>query len=146
MNTRRLRILALVLGLGITTLLVAGVVYASAPSNTDLIGTWINVNPNSEGTVKVVITDRGGGTIGVHIFGACHPTACDNGTTKGIVYSKDIHNTAGKGFTTTSRSSFAKDVIVGVIKGQKLVVTDFTHYTDGSGRVDNFFKDTFQKQ
>ncbi len=45
------------------------------PGIEDVMGTWVNVNPNTRGITKLVITSRRG-RVYVKAWGKCHPTDC----------------------------------------------------------------------
>jgi hypothetical protein len=120
---------------------------ASALSPTGgLVGTWLNVDSNANGTVKIVISNGANGTLKVHTYGACSPTPCDNGTKTALDYSASVDSSRAKAFTFTANAGFMSEIMTGVLKSGRLVVTDFSHFTDGSGRYDYVITDTFAKQ
>jgi hypothetical protein len=144
--TRRVFRFAVVAAFAIVaTASLSGSAAALSPSG-GLEGTWVNVNPATRGTIKVVITAGSGGKVNVHLFGACSPTPCDNGTTSSLDYSTSQSSSKAAAFAFSKRDSFATEMVTGIIKRGRLVVTDFTHFTDGSGRYDYEETDTLARQ
>lgn len=150
MSKNWFKTLTAILSLVITSILVVGVVYALQPSNTNLVGTWINVNPNTRSIVKIIITDNGAGGTRIHAYGSCTPTSCDWGTVPGITYSKSVSQSVGNAFTATYKSGFAIKLVTGNIvvtaSGPRLKVITYTRFTDGSNRYNYYSSDTFYKE
>lgn len=146
MNSGHPRALVLALALGLALLFFGGVVYATAPSDTQLVGTWVNVNPNARGIAKIVITDEGG-SLKIHAYGVCHPTPCDWGANKGRPYSTATNSETGKAFSARYRFGFSIAHLSGVLSsdGRRLTVQSFTHFIDGSNRYDYYVTDKFQR-
>ena len=142
---RFVRVLVVTAAAVLTVVALSGSAAATSPTG-NLVGTWNNVDPNTRGTVQVVISAGSNGALKVHVFGACHPTPCDNGTTSAFDYSSSTTSATAKAFAFTRRYSFATDIVTGNLKRGRLVVSDYTHYTDGSNRYDHVDTDTFTKQ
>lgn len=45
----------------------------------DFVGTWVNNDPNTNGTTRIII-DQNGSTMTIHGYGKCVPTDCDWGS------------------------------------------------------------------
>ncbi len=111
---------------------------------TSLVGTWVNVNPETPDIVKIVLTNNGG-SLGVHAFGACSPTPCDWGQVPGQAYSASVAGGSAVGFTANYKFAFKNTILTGHLDGAHLVVDDFNVFTDGSGRSPYFTEGTFKK-
>jgi hypothetical protein len=103
-------------------------------------GIWTNVNRNTRDIVKIEL-DVSGPHVTVHVWGACQPTPCDWGAKSGIAYSNSVsesvtNNTEDisvmfpQGFATTT-------LMIRADGAGRIVVTNLTQFTDGSGR-DNY--------
>ncbi len=112
---------------------------------TNLLGDWINIDPNTRGITRIVITSNSG-VLNVHVYGSCVPTDCDWGTTTGTPYAKSVDAMRAKAFTANYDAGFAKTILTGQRKGSYLRLSDFTHFTDNSDRSDYFSAGIFQRQ
>ena len=112
---RFVRVLVVTAAAVLTVVALSGSAAATSPTG-NLVGTWNNVDPNTRGTVQVVISAGSNGALKVHVFGACHPTPCDNGTTSAFDYSSSTTSSTAKAFAFTRRYSFATDIVTGNLK------------------------------
>jgi hypothetical protein len=117
--------------------------------NPALVGTWKNIQPNSKGMTEFDISNSGG-TLQVHAFGSCTPTACDVGTTDAIVYanSKNVATTIqGNTFLAPYSVGLGKLLFIGAYAGRsdRLTVAEYTEFTDGSGRSNFLTTETFYR-
>jgi hypothetical protein len=109
-------------------------------------GTWNNVSP-SGALVQVKI----GGTTAdpiVHAFGQCSPTACDWGRVHGITYGASISSTRGATVLAPYTFGFKKSQLVikytrTITNVEKLTISEYSEFTDGSGRSNYTKKETF---
>lgn len=145
----RLHLLSVSLILALFSFLFVGVAHALAPSNTNLLGTWENVDPNTRGIIRIIIANNGAGGITVHPFGACHPNPCDIGQVRALVYSNSVGDGVGMHFTANIKSDFAKTILTGTVRnsprGPRLRVNSYTKFTDGSNRYNYSSTASFQK-
>jgi hypothetical protein len=111
---------------------------------TTILGTWTNVNPKTPNLVKVVITEKGTQTT-VHLFGACTPTPCDWGTAPATVYAASVNGNTADAFTATYKFNFKYVIVTGHLESGQLIVEEFNHFTDHSGRSDYYYKDIMHK-
>jgi len=74
------------LGAAIATFVLVGPTSANLGQ---LLGDWKNVDPDTRGIVRIMITDAGG-AIQVRVCGACHPSPCDWGTVKAVPYAPNV--------------------------------------------------------
>lgn len=115
---------------------------AAIVSPAPLVGTW--TNKTSDNVVKVVITDNGG-KFEVNLYGACVPTPCNWGAVAGMPYAATVSGGAAVAFSTDYSFSFSTVIVVGHLASAELILETFTHFTDGSGRADFYFRETMTK-
>lgn len=112
--------------LGDSPLLIAGA-----------LGTWVNPTPNG-GLVKVVV----GGTQSspsVEGFGQCSPSACDFGTVSAAAYGSSVSAPVGATALASYSFGFKNEQLVlrywlTGAGDERLTVTTYNEFTDGSGR------------
>jgi len=131
------------------TLATASVVTARPPSKApQLVGTWVNVDKETRGIVKLNIARKGNGRLAVHSYGACYPKPCDNGTVNAFAHSTSVDSSRAKAFSYQSNIGFAVEIVTGQLEdredGLRLVVNSFTRFTDSSSRYDFFYTDVFK--
>lgn len=112
------------------------------------LGSWTNLNP-SGGLVKLTI----GGTQAaptVEAFGQCSPTPCDWGTVRSISYGSSVSSAIGA--TAVAPYSFGFKNAQLVIRywltaagDERLTVTTYNEFTDGSGRSNYVKSETFAR-
>ena len=111
----------------------------------NVIGIWVNVNNNSQGIRKIIISKSQHPMI--QVFGACSPKACDWGTRQLKAYgyfsgpATLMEATYELGFATKTLNIILNDDN----QGKRLIIDTFTHFTDGSGRK-NYFSEATLKQ
>jgi hypothetical protein len=100
------------LGLALTiALATAAPTFATAPtSRSNLVGTWVNVNPATTGIVKVVITNDIFG-FRIHTYGACSPTPCDHGSIVASPFSKSVTSSVATGLSAIYDHGFVKVLV-----------------------------------
>lgn len=106
---------------------------AQAPTEfNDLNGTWVNVDPNTGGFIRIVIDGNA-----VHPYGNCTPKPCDWGIVEGRTYGASVRLAAPVAMTATFVMNFDEVVITLLLESDgRLRVDSFTHFTDGSRRAD----------
>jgi len=111
----------------------------------NLIGTWINVDNNTRGIKKIIISKAT--TPKVHVFGACSPTACDWGVQQAKAYS--YFSVSAVMMEAVYKSGFSvKELNLRLTEknqSKQLIVDTFTHLTDGSGGKHYVGKDKFKQ-
>jgi hypothetical protein len=101
-------------------------------SSGGLNGSWVNVDPNTRGLVRIVIDDRK-----IHPFGACHPDPCDWGNLKGNILAAGVDASNATALMAKKSTNFDKvELTVSLESDGRLRAEVFTHFTDGSGRAD----------
>jgi len=109
----------------------------AAVSVAPLVGTWVNVDHQTRGMVRLVIA-ASGNEITLHGFGACSPTPCDWGIVPGLVYANGVTGTAAIAFAGMYTFGFKQTTISGRLFNGALLVQTFDHFTDKSGRSDYY--------
>jgi len=94
----------------------------------DFIGDWVNVDVNTRGMTHLEIAKVNDSTVSFHGYGKCHPSDCDWGVIIVPFTPGTVMGTYNFGFKTTR-------LTVHFSNGQ-LLVENFNHFTDGSGRAD----------
>ncbi len=115
----------------------------TSPSPVNLLGTWVNVDANTTGLVRVVLGWAAG--LMVHPYGACHPNPCDWGSVRGMPYGNSVSSSYAVAFSAVFQPSFKTTILTGYIQAGMLVVETFSHFTDGSGRFDYYSRETFRR-
>jgi hypothetical protein len=110
------------------------------------LGNWKNVSP-SGGLVGVTITGSAANPI-VSAFGQCSPTACAYGKVRGITYGPTISATRGATVLAPYTFSFKKAQLVitysvGSDETERLTISEYNEFTDGSGRSNYMKKESF---
>jgi len=102
----------------------------------NFIGLWVNVDKNTQGIKKIIISKAGHPKI--QVFGACVPKACDWGIQQAKAYS--YFSTSATSMIATYKPGFAiKELSLKLShenQGKQLIVTNYTKFIDGSGRRD----------
>jgi hypothetical protein len=108
----------------------------------DFVGTWQNINPNTRGIVKVVIAPD----MSMHMWGACTPTPCDNGTAPLTTFGTTVTDTNHRAATAHYKFSF-KDVgtVVKLPSMHMLMLEHFNKFTDGSERQNYYMQERLRK-
>jgi hypothetical protein len=117
-----------------------------------LLGTWVNVNPNSNSVKQVVVQPTRIGNVTVDAFGACTPTFCEWGKVPAIIYGANVSSTTGATFQTDQRflngtTEWSRTTLFGrVVRtdlGLRLQLQEHTVFEDGSGRKNYNVDETF---
>jgi hypothetical protein len=103
----------------------------------ELIGDWKNIDPNTRGLTRVLITESGTDVV-FHAWGRCHPTDCDWTPVPGNLYGrtvKDNLTSTAHAISALSRTGFSETLIIAHFTApNQLQVETMTRFTDGSGR------------
>ena len=110
-----------------------------------LIGTWKNTASTGGNIKKIVLSLNPNGSLRVHAFGNCAPTACDLGVIGGITFGVNISAKSGRVFLAPYKFSFKNDLLSGSVnsKGTTLTVQSNSEFTDSSGRSNYVTVETF---
>jgi len=116
-------------------------VRAEGVSLAQLVGTWQNMDPDSGGIVKVIISDGDG--IQIQAFSACLPDPCDWGVVNGTAYGRNVSATRAITFYAVYDTDHSISVMTGSRTGEYLRIELFTKFTDDSGRSDDISTSVF---
>lgn len=121
-----------------TDLVREGAELAASISCSQLLGTWKNVNPKTDGLLRLTIA-QSGTNMTIECFGACTPTPCNWGGIQAMNYAANVTGNSAIAFSAMYTFAFKQTIIVGRLHegpdaGQLLTVETFDHFTDGSGR------------
>jgi hypothetical protein len=106
-----------------------------------LDGDWQNIDPNTRGIVEIVISGRR-----VHPFGACHPTACDQGVIKAKSFASSVDSSDIRRLVAKEHTDFSQvEITLSLEPDGRLRADRFTHFTDESGRADYSAVDYFKR-
>ena len=117
---------------------------------TNLVGTWVNVNPTTGGIVKVIITNDLFG-FRIHTYGACSPTPCDHGAIPALRYSKSVSSTTAYGVSGQYNFGFSTMLVTAQRSyefdgGTFLELDARTKFAAGDTRNDYMRTELFRKQ
>lgn len=116
---------------------------SASPAVTNALnGTWVNVDANSRGLVKVTIDG-----LGIHPWGACHPNPCDWGTIEGKIFSAkvdsgEVTTMMGQKYTTFSETTLTMTLE----SDERLRLDDFTQFNDHSERTNYHTVSYFRRE
>ena len=100
----------------------------------DFGGTWTNVDSETRGMVKFIITQIDS-EYNFHGYGACHPTPCDWGTTRLTLYSRSISDTENIAGTAEYDVGFVENrIFLEMLNPNLIKVHSFEEFKDASGR------------
>jgi hypothetical protein len=126
----------------LTTALVSPAMAAPA----DFIGTWVNKDANTRGVTRLVITSAGGNKLNIQVFGQCHPTDCDWGTTSLVTYGLNVQDSDHKYATANYNKNFANSFLTLSAASTEVMLQGYTQFVDNSGRQNYYSREYFQRQ
>lgn len=142
---RRFRHAALALGLCAAAI---GSLAVSAParaSDAQFAGLWLNADSATRGIVRFMVTGSPG-ALGVHVYGACEPTACDWGMAPLTTYGDNVSDPNHKYGSAVYNFGFATSMLTfQLIDPNTIVVDDYEQFHDGSGRQNYHNREVFRK-
>ncbi len=141
----------------ITVILVAVVAILAAPAAfaalSDFTGTWVNIDPQTRGITKVVITTSptppDDPHVTVHAWGQCVPTDCDWGAVLAHAYCTNVQCNmvaTARSITAVFTTGFSQTILVIRRAGTRLRVEAFDRFTDNSNRRNYDAVYTFKRQ
>jgi hypothetical protein len=117
---------------------------AFAGSASTMVGTWVNVDRNTRGITKVIITESGN-QYEIQAFGSCSPTDCDWGKSALTTYGENVQDATHKAGTTQFNPGFAQTLLTVKQAGNQINLDGFTRFTDNSGRQNYHNRHTLRK-
>ncbi len=128
------------------TLFAGGLISPVFAAPQDFVGTWVNVDSNTRGITRFVVTAPQPNTLKVQVFGKCHPTDCAFGTAQLTTYGNNVQDPDHKEATATYNQSFANDFLTFALRGNsQILLQSFTQFTDNSARQNYFAQYRFKR-
>ncbi len=118
------------------TALVLGLAGSALANTGQFIGDWVNVDSNTGGITRVVVTPAGPNRVRVQVFGKCHPNDCDWGTVAGKGYANSASSNDIRTVTAEFSTGFGKTLVILRPISGGLSYSALTDFTDNSGRKD----------
>ena len=109
---------------------------------TPFLGDWLSTNRATLGIARLTIAGDDDGLI-IQGFGACPPSACDWGETRGSVFADAVSSGRGLAFSAAYDFRFKETYLQAKVKKGVLVVANLNKFKDGSGRSDYFSREFF---
>jgi hypothetical protein len=106
---------------------------AFAGSASTMVGTWMNVDRNTRGITKVIITESVN-QYEIQAFGSCSPTDCDWGKSALTTYGTSVSDVTHKAGTVQFNPGFAQTTLTLKQSGNQISLDGFTRFTDNSAR------------
>lgn len=137
---------------GLILLVAANSAFALQPSNTtNLVGTWVNVNPTTAGIVKIVVSHNIFTGFTINTFGACSPTPCNHGVIPASRFSDNVSSTVAQGLSGQYNFGFSTmqvtaQRIYDIDGGNFLELVSQTKFAKGDTRNDYSRTEIFRKQ
>ncbi|BAY60063.1 hypothetical protein NIES22_01200 [Calothrix brevissima NIES-22] len=125
--------------------LAASLISPTLAAPADFIGTWVNKDSNTRGVTRLVVTSAGSNKLNIQVFGKCHPTDCDWGTTSVVTYGLNVQDTNHTYATANYNQGFSNTLLTLDYAGSQIMLQSFTQFLDNSGRQNYYSRDYFQK-
>jgi hypothetical protein len=107
-----------------------------------LPGLWLNSNPATNGIARMLMTETDG-KLSLQVFAIGPDALIDWGTAEVLVFTATPSSRVGAGFTCRYDFGFAETLLQGMIVKGLLVLAQFHHFKDNSGRVDYFVREYY---
>ena len=107
-----------------------------------LPGTWVNSNPETSGIARMVMSDQDGELV-LQTFGIGPDGLIDWGTAEVAIFTSAPSSRLAAGFSCHYDFGFGEARLQGMIMKGLLVLAQFHHFKDESGRADHFVREYF---
>lgn len=108
----------------------------------NFVGIWKNINPQSRGIVRLVITPD----LNMRMYGACSPIPCDNGSSKITTFGKSVTDANHKAAIAHYDMTFKKvGTTMKLVNVNKMTFEHFNQFTDSSGRQNYMMTESFKR-
>jgi hypothetical protein len=142
---RNLRRTALALGLCAAAMGSLAVTTPAQASPAQFEGLWLNIDSATRGIVRFQVTGVPG-ALGVHVYGACEPSACDWGISPLTTYGNNVSDPDHKYATAVYDFGFATTMLTfQLVDPNTIIVDDYDKFNDGSGRQNYHSREVFRK-
>lgn len=125
--------------------LAAALLSPALAAPADFVGTWANKDANTGGVTRLVITSAGGNKLNIQVFGKCHPTDCDWGTTSVTTYGINVEDKNHTYATANYNKGFANTLLTLNHAGSQIMLQSYTQFLDNSSRQNYYSRDYFQR-
>jgi len=115
---------------------------AGAMNTSDLIGTWINSNPNTSGIARIVISSSGE-KLSLRAYAVSPEGLIDWGSVDINAFASTPTSDVAAGFMCLYDLGFAEARLQAMIMKGLLVLAQLQKFKDDSGRVDYFVREYF---
>lgn len=112
-----------------------------AMDTSELIGTWINSNPHTNGIARMVMS-RANGNLSLRVYAVGPEGLIDWGSADVSVFASTPTSKVGAGFTCLYDFGFAEARLQGMIMKGLLVLAQLQRFKDGE-RADYFVREYF---
>jgi hypothetical protein len=142
---RNLRRAGLALGLCAAAAGSLAMTTPAQASPAQFIGYWVNVDAATRGIVRFQIAGAPG-ALGVHVYGACEPSACNWGISALTTYGNNVSDPDHKYATTVYDFGFATTILTfKLLDPNTMAVDTYDKFNDGSGRQNYHSSELFRK-
>lgn len=108
-------------------------------------GLWLNIDSATRGIVRFQVTGVPG-SLGVHVYGACEPSACDWRISPLTTYGDNVSDPDHKYGTAVYNFGFATTILTfQLVDPNTIIVDDYDKFNDGSGRQNYHSREVFRK-
>ncbi|MBW4575022.1 MAG: hypothetical protein KME08_07030 [Aphanothece sp. CMT-3BRIN-NPC111] len=129
-----------------STIFAAGLINPAVAAPQDFVGTWVNKNPNTNSITRFVIQPTGSDTLKIQVFGKCHPSDCDWGSTSIVTYGVNVQDPSGHYATGSYNKGFANSLLALSYAGEEVMLQNFTQFLDNSDRQNYYSREYFKRQ
>lgn len=105
----------------------------AAPLTGDIVGTWINIDPQTSGMAQIVILPSETGGLNVFGYGVCSPSYCEWGATPLYLASAPVTWGDPEWGIAIWEIDAVRMILVLQHQGEFLVAELFVFWTDGTG-------------
>jgi len=105
-------------------------------------GNWVNSNPDTGGITRLKVSEADG-RLSLQVFAIGPEALVDWGTAELNVFASTPSSRVGAGFTCTFDFGFAETRLQGMLMKGLLVLAQFHHFKDDSGRAGYFVREYF---
>lgn len=120
----------------------AGDPRAAPPDASALAGTYVNSNPQTNGISRMVVAESGG-RLTTRVYAVGPEEEIDWGEAEAAVFAAGPASRAAAGFTCRYDFGFAETRLQAMVMKGLLVLSQFHHFKDDSGRADYFVREYF---
>lgn len=128
---------------------IAGSTYstASMADSGDFIGEWVNVDSQTRGITRFVLTSTAEpDVLQIEVFGKCHPTDCDWGKENLALYGASVSDNDYQFASARYETSFADRIItMEFMDDGRISLDGFTEFVAGDSRENYHSYDIFRK-